>query len=73
MAATQFVYEEAYVKKYDIPALKVVGWEGILRIIYNETNTKNKLTFIETFYVCKRFVLHRWYQHFSYFQEYLDL
>ena len=29
VAATQFVYEEAYIRKYDIPALKVVGWEGI--------------------------------------------
>jgi len=33
VAATQFVYEEAFIKKYDIPALKVVGWEGIFGVI----------------------------------------
>merc|ERR1712226_18940 len=33
VAGTQFVYEEAFIKKHNIPALKVVGWEGIFGVI----------------------------------------
>ncbi len=28
VAACQFVYEEKFIRKYNIPALKVVGFEG---------------------------------------------
>ena len=28
VAACQFVYEEKFIRKYNIPALKVVGLEG---------------------------------------------
>ena len=26
--ATQMVYEEKFISKYDVPALQAVGWEG---------------------------------------------
>ena len=52
IAASQFVYEEKFIRKYDIPALKVVGLEGN---IINGTMIPEKLNTLN-FTLTNRFV-----------------
>ena len=35
VTSVQLVYEEKYIKKYSIPSLVAVGWEGIINFKFH--------------------------------------